>query len=264
MSTYNIVFLGDIVGRPGREAVKAALPTLRERYKPRFIIANAENSAAGIGITPAIADEILSWGIDALTLGNHAFDKREMLQGWENSRPVVRPHNLPKRTPGTGLIEIERDGTRLAIINLCGRVFLNGYDDPFRAIDELKTAISTPHVFLDFHAEATSEKIAMGYHCSGWATAVIGTHTHVPTADSRILDGGTAYQSDTGMCGPYDGVLGMDRSRVLQRFLTSLPVRFEVHDGPGVISGVRINVESVSGRALSIERFGGPERGNLE
>jgi len=264
MNTYSILFLGDIVGRPGREAVKAALPMLRQQHKPRFIIANAENAAAGIGLTPALADEILDWGIDVLTLGNHAFDKREMMTGWDSERNVVRPYNMPPSAPGIGWLEVEREGTRLAVANLCGRVFLHGYDDPFQAVDHLREEIHTPHVFLDFHAEATSEKIAMGYHVEGWATAVVGTHTHVPTADAVVLPGGTAYLTDAGMCGPYSGVLGMDRDRVLSRFRTGLPVRFEVHDGPGVISGVRIDVESVSGRAIGIERIGGPERGNCE
>lgn len=254
MSNYSILFLGDIVGKPGRLAVKEGLPSLVETYKPLFVLANGENSAGGVGITPSIAEEIFRAGVDAITLGNHAFNKREIYDYLRGDRPIVRPANLPPQAPGRGVCVIERDDVRLAVVNLCGRVFLDTYDDPFRAIDSILDSLDTTHVWIDFHAEATSEKIAFGYYLDGRATAVVGTHTHVPTADERVLPGGTAYITDVGMCGPVDSVLGMDREVILHRFLTTLPTKFEVADTPGVISGVVVNVRKEDGRAESIRR----------
>lgn len=254
MSEYRILFLGDIVGKPGRSIVRAGLPSLIDRHRPLFVIANAENSAGGVGITPEIANEIFSRGVDGITLGNHAFNKKEVFGYLGERRGIVRPANLPPSVPGRGVDWLEKEGVRLCIMNLCGRIYMEGYDDPFRAFDALIAEAGTPHVFLDFHAEATSEKIAMAYHAEGRATAVVGTHTHVPTADERVLPGGTAAITDVGMCGPPNGVIGMDREIILQRFRTSMPARFEVADGPGVISGVVIDVETSSGRALDIER----------
>lgn len=254
MNSYRILFLGDIVGRPGREAVKRHLPKLMQDHEPRFIIVNGENSAAGVGITPDIAEDLFQWGVHAITLGNHAFNKREIFGYLEAGHPIIRPANLPGGAPGDGRCEVRREGTTLAIYNLCGRVFLDGYDDPFRKVDELLEEETTPHVFVDFHGEATSEKIAMAWHLEGRATAVVGTHTHVATADERVLPGGTAAITDVGMCGPENGVLGMDRAIILSRFRTSLPQRFEVADGVGVISGVVIDVETDTGRATGIRR----------
>lgn len=252
---YTILFLGDVVGRPGREAVAHFLPRLYRDVSPTFVIINGENSAAGVGITPSIAEELFSAGADAITLGNHAYHKKEIYEYLDRGRPIVRPANLPPQAPGVGLTFVEKSGIRLAVINLCGRVFLDGYDDPFREVDHLIEEAGTPHVFVDFHAEATSEKVAMGWHVNGRVTAVVGTHTHVQTADERVLPGGTAYITDVGMCGPIDSVLGMDREIILHRFRTSLPARFEVASQPGVISGVAIDVQRDTGRATAIRRI---------
>lgn len=255
MATYRILFLGDIVGKPGRIAVQRHLPNLQDRHDPLFTIVNGENAASGVGITPDIAEELLKLGIDMITLGNHAFHKREIMEYLRKDRPIVRPANLPPAAPGAGHRTVERDGVRLAVANLCGRVFLDGYDDPFRDVDRILGEIDTPHFFVDFHAEATSEKIALGWHLDGRATAVVGTHTHVTTADETVLPGGTAYITDVGMCGPMPSVLGMEKTVILHRFRTSLPTKFEVADHPGVISGVVIGVERDTGRAVSIERI---------
>lgn len=255
MSTYTILFLGDIVGKPGREAVKQGLPSLQDSYRPLFTVVNGENSAGGVGITPDIAEELFAGGADAITLGNHAFNKREIMPYLGHGRPIVRPANMPDTVPGKGVCFLDKEGVQLAVMNLCGRVFLDTYDDPFRAFDHLVSGLNTPHRFVDFHAEATSEKIAFGYHCDGRATAVVGTHTHVTTADECVLERGTAYITDVGMCGPVRSVLGMDRHIILQKFRDSLPQRFEVANEPGVISAVVIDVERDTGRSLRIERI---------
>ena len=255
MSSYNILFLGDVVGKPGRQAVQDGLPRLIREHRPLFTIVNGENSAGGVGITPDIAEEIYRAGADAITLGNHAFNKREIAPYLETNRPIVRPSNMPLGVPGTGLTIVEKDKIALAVMNICGRVYMDSYGDPFAEANRLFADLETPHRFLDFHAEATSEKIAMGWHCAGRASAVVGTHTHVTTADETVLPGGTAYITDVGMTGPVRSVLGMDREVILQRFRTTLPQRFEVANEPGVICGVVICVERESGRALSIQRI---------
>ena len=255
MTTYRILFLGDIVGRPGRTAVEDGLPSLMNEFDPTFVIVNGENSAAGVGITPDIAESLFKEGVDAITLGNHAFNKREINSYLDSGKPIVRPGNMPRGVPGTGVCTIERKNVKLSVINLCGRIFMDNYNDPFAWIDEKLEALQTPHVFIDFHAEATSEKIAFGYHVDGRATAVVGTHTHVTTADEQILPKGTAYITDVGMCGPVPSVLGMDKDVILHRFRTSLPTRFEVADQPGVISGVVIDVNIETGRATAIQRL---------
>jgi metallophosphoesterase (TIGR00282 family) len=255
MPSYRILFLGDIVGRPGRQAVKDGLPGLKEKHTPLFVIANGENAASGVGITPDLAKEIFGYGVDAMTLGNHAFHKKEILPYLDQGHPIVRPGNLPPGTPGKGWTIVERDGIRLCVANLCGRVYMDAYDDPFREVDRLIDECGTPHIFLDFHAEATSEKIAMAWHVNGRATAVVGTHTHVPTADERVLPNGTAAITDVGMCGPIDSILGVDREIILRKFRVGMPERFEVAQNPGVISGVVIDVERETGRALQIERI---------
>jgi metallophosphoesterase (TIGR00282 family) len=254
MSEYRILFLGDVVGRPGRTAVQQGLPSLIDSYRPLFTVVNGENSAGGVGITPDIAEEIYRAGADAITLGNHAFNKREIGSYLDSAKPIVRPGNMPSKVPGRGLCTVEKEGIRFAVLNLCGRVYMDSYGDPFAEFDRLVELADTPHLLLDFHAEATSEKIAMGYHAEGRATAVLGTHTHVTTADETVLDGGTAYITDVGMCGPVNSVLGMDREVILKRFRTTLPQRFEVANEPGVISGVVIGVERETGRARSISR----------
>lgn len=255
MATYKILFLGDIVGKPGREAVAKGLPKLVNDHRPEFVLVNGENSAAGLGITPAIADELFGLGIDGITLGNHAFNKKEIYSYLDTGKKIIRPGNLPSTgVPGSGTMVIEKHGVRLLVVNLCGRVYMEAYDDPFAAINQILDGADTTHVFLDFHAEATSEKIAMGYHCEGRVTAVVGTHTHVTTADERVLPGGTATITDVGMTGPANSVLGMRKDIILGRFRTQMPARFEVADESGVISGVVINVETSTGRAVGIER----------
>jgi len=255
MDSYRILFCGDVVGRPGRQMLREGLPSLVETHEPLFVIANGENSAAGVGITPDTADELFSLGVDAITLGNHAFHKREIYEYLNTDRAIVRPMNMPPSNPGRGLCTIERGGVRLAVMNLCGRVFMDSYDDPFREIDRVLEMVETSHRLIDFHGEATSEKIAFAQYCDGRATAVLGTHTHVQTADERILPEGTATISDVGMTGPSQGVLGMDSEAVIRRFRTSMPHRFEVAGGPSVICGVVIDVEKESGRAIGIRRF---------
>jgi hypothetical protein len=235
--------------------VKAGLPSLKETHRPTFTVVNGENAAGGVGITPSIAEELLAAGADAITLGNHAFNKRDIDPYLNSGAPIVRPANMPSLVPGKGLVTIQRDGITLAVMNLCGRVFMDQYGDPFAEVDRLMEGLSTPHRLVDFHAEATSEKIAMGYHCAGRATLVVGTHTHVQTADECILEGGTAYITDSGMSGPRNSVLGMDREIILKRFRTSLPQKFQVAEEEGVICGVVVDVERDTGRAIRIERI---------
>ncbi|MBI3721183.1 MAG: TIGR00282 family metallophosphoesterase, partial [Fimbriimonas ginsengisoli] len=255
MGGYRILFIGDIVGKPGRQILREGLPSLRQTHDPLFVIANGENAAGGVGITPDIAEEILSQGVDAITLGNHAFHKREIYPYLDSGRPIVRPSNMPPGVPGSGLVTIERSGIRLAVMNLCGRVFLDTYHDPFRAIDRLIAGLDTPHRFVDFHAEASSEKQAFAFYVDGRVSAVVGTHTHVQTADERLLEGGTATITDAGMTGPVPSVIGMDRDIILKRFLTGMPHRFDVAVQPGVICGVVVEIDEDSGLALGIERF---------
>lgn len=255
MSTYKILFLGDVVGKPGRIAVREGLPSLIETHRPLFAIVNGENAAAGVGITSDIAEEMFRAGADAITLGNHAFHKREIATYLDTNKPIVRPSNMPAGVPGRGFCTVEKEGIRLTVMNLCGRVYMDSYGDPFAEFDRIAAAHPNDHLFVDMHAEATSEKIAMGYHCDGRATAVVGTHTHVTTADEQVLDGGTAYITDVGMCGPVRSVLGMDREIILHRFRTTLPQRFEVANEPGVISGVVIGVERETGCATYIQRI---------
>jgi len=254
-NTYRILFFGDIVGELGRNFSLQKLPHLRQTYRPLFTIANGENAAAGLGITPKIADQLFDAGIDAITLGNHTFNKREVASYIDSEPNIVRPVNFSTRLPGKGSTVLENEDVLLTVANIRGRVGMDPvYDDPFMAADRiLETAIG--HVFIDFHGEATSEKVAMGWHCDERAVAVVGTHTHVQTADERVLPGGTAYITDVGMCGPRDGVLGMDRDIILRRFRGDLPERFEVAKGIGVICGVVIDVERNMGRALRIERI---------
>ncbi len=251
---YRILFLGDIVGRPGRKALKEGLPALRNEHRPLFVVANGENAAGGVGITPDIADEIFALGVDAITLGNHAFQKRDVYAYLDSGRPIARPANMAPTVPGKGIVKVQRENVELAVINLCGRVFLDGYDDPFREADRLIAGAGTAHILVDFHAEATSEKIAMAFYLDGRVSAVVGTHTHVPTADERVLPGGTAAITDVGMTGPIDSVLGMEKGIILHRFTTGLPARFEVAEHRGVISGVVIDVQRETGLAEGIRR----------
>ncbi len=254
----NVLFVGDIVGKSGRMAVSRLVPELRATRNIEFCIANGENAAGGLGITPKVADELFANGIDVLTTGNHVWDKKEIVERIDRDTKLLRPQNYPDGVPGKGSTVMETpDGVKVAILNISGRVFMQNLDCPFRVGDrevkELRKLTSV--VFVDMHAEATSEKIAIGWFLDGLATAVIGTHTHVQTADERILPGGTAYITDVGMTGSFDSVIGVKKSHVLERFLTQVPIRFEPAGGDVWLSGVIVEVDSESGKSKKIERF---------
>ncbi|PLS16750.1 TIGR00282 family metallophosphoesterase [Bacillus sp. M6-12] len=253
-----LLFVGDVVGSPGRDMVKEYLPRMKEKYKPHITIVNGENSAGGRGITEKIYRDFLEWGAQAVTLGNHAWDNRDIFEFIESAKYLVRPANFPKGTPGEGLKFIRFNQLEVAIINIQGRTFMPPLDDPFEKAEVLvkEARKRTPIIFVDFHAEATSEKQAMSWFLDGRVSAVIGTHTHVQTADNRILPGGTGYLSDVGMTGPYDGILGMEREAVIHRFLTSLPTRFEVpKEGRTVLSAVLLEIDEKSGSCKKINRI---------
>lgn len=248
------LFLGDIVGHAGREAVRILLPELRKRYAADLVVANVENAAGGFGITGSVAEELRGYGIDLMTTGNHVWDKREAYAFIDTCPYLLRPANYPPGAPGRGSLLHRFRGVTVGLVNLSGRVFLENLDDPFRLAPELVGELrrETPFVLVDFHAEATAEKVAMGWHLDGKVSAVVGTHTHVPTADARILPGGTAYITDVGMVGPRDSVLGMDTATILQKFLSQMPARFPVAEGPVVLCGVYIELGE-NGRAEAIE-----------
>ncbi len=247
------------MGKPGREAVLSLLPRLRREYALDFIVANSENSAGGIGVTPQTADELLGAGISCLTNGNHTFGKREIVPYFTDECRILRPANYPCGTPGRGMgIFPAGQGRRVAVINLMGRVFLEPLESPFKVADRLveEARKQTPYILVDMHAEATSEKEAIGYYLADRVTAVVGTHTHVQTADERVLPGGAAYISDLGMTGPLESVLGVRKELVLQKFLTQMPVRFEVAtDGPTVFCGALIEADDATGKAVAIQRI---------
>jgi hypothetical protein len=249
--------IGDIIGKPGRLAVGHVLPDLRHELDLDLVIANGENVAAGAGLTPSLAEELFDAGIDVITSGNHIWDKREIYDYLDTDRPVLRPANYPDDVPGRGwLIHHLADGEPVAVINLMGQVFMNQLDSPFSLADALLDGVGEPLPrlrFVDFHCEITSEKNAMGWHLDGRVTAVIGTHTHVPTADARVLPEGTAYISDVGMTGPRDSVIGFRLDTVLPRFLRHLPTRFEVAEGPVSLNAALIEADRPTGRAVSIE-----------
>jgi 2',3'-cyclic-nucleotide 2'-phosphodiesterase len=253
-----ILFVGDVVGSPGREMVKEYVPKLKEKYRPTITIINGENAAGGKGITAAIYREFLEIGAQAVTLGNHAWDNRDIYDFIDQAKYLVRPANFPEEVPGKGIVYIKVNQEEVAIINLQGRTFMPSIDCPFKKADELinEARERTPLIFIDFHAEATSEKQAMGWYVNGRVSAVVGTHTHVQTADERILDAGTAYLSDVGMTGPYDGILGVEKDQVIKRFLTNLPVRFEVpKTGRTQLSAVVIDLDKKTGLAKKIQRI---------
>ncbi len=253
-----ILFIGDIVGKPGRELVRRALPVLVERHQADFVIANAENAAGGFGLTREIGEQLFDWGIDVLTSGNHIWDKREALTYIEIEPRLLRPANYPAGVPGRGsLLATAKTGERVGVTNVMGRVFMLNIDDPF-TVAEREAAALARHArpfFVDFHAEATSEKIAMGWHLDGKVSAVIGTHTHVQTADERILPKGTAYLTDVGMTGPHDSIIGVEIEAALGRFLTGLPARFETATGNPRLNAVVVETDARTGRALGIERI---------
>ncbi len=259
------LFLGDVVGRSGREALARELPRLRERWQLDFVVVNGENSAGGFGITEKILVEFLDAGADAVTLGNHSFDQKETLVYIERQGRLVRPVNYPDGTPGRGAGLYEaRNGAQVLVINALGRVFMTEMDCPFRRIDQELAACplgaGADAIIVDFHAEATSEKQAMGAHLDGRVSVVVGTHTHTPTSDDRVLPGGTAYQSDAGMCGDYESVLGMTKEEPLNRFLTRIPSsRFEPAMGESTVCGLAVDIDNASGLAKHVGpvRIGG-------
>jgi metallophosphoesterase (TIGR00282 family) len=253
-----LVFFGDVVGRPGRRALAIVLRELRRRGDVDFVVANAENTAGGKGIDPGSAEELQDAGVDVLTTGNHVWQVREIVPYLRESGRVLRPLNFAPGVPGVGWsVRAARDGTPVGVVNLIGRVFMGPADCPFRTIDGILDRIKQEAavVFVDMHAEATSEKVGMGRFLDGRVSAVIGSHTHVQTADERILPGGTAVLTDAGMCGPEDSILGVRADRVLERFLNQMPVRFEVAAGPVIVQGAVIDVDAATGRAREIVRL---------
>lgn len=249
-----ILFIGDIVGKPGRAGLASTLPQLKDRFGPNIIIANSENSAGGLGITEKVAKEILGLGVDVLTLGNHAFRRREVYDYLDRESRVVRPANFLPSNPGRGWTIVEKDGVRFGVVNLSGTLMLTAAHSPFLEIDRLLAEMEgkADLLVVDFHAETTSEKVAMGWYLDGRVTCVIGTHTHVPTADAVVLPGGTAYLTDAGMTGPRDSVIGVKKEQVLERFLTQMPVKFETASNNVWVTGA-IVVADQDGLASSIE-----------
>jgi len=253
-----ILFIGDIVGSPGRKAVKELVPRVRKRDKAGFVIANGENAAGGSGLTPRIAEELLDCGIDVITSGDHIWKRKDIIEVLDRHPNILRPANYPPGAPGIGYHAVRsKDGELVGVISLVGRVFMEPVECPFRkareAIEELgkKTRI----IIIDIHAEATSEKIAMGWYLDGLVSAVIGTHTHVQTADERVLPQGTAYITDVGMTGPHDSVIGRRKEQILTRFITQLPTRFEMAEGDVRLNGALLDVDATSGRAKSVTRI---------
>ena len=254
-----LLFIGDIVARPGRELLRRGLKTIVRDYAIDVVIANIENAAGGSGVTRAIADEALALGVHALTSGNHIWNKREVLEFIDEEPRLIRPANYPAGAPGAGSYVFQTaDGIGVGVVNVMGRVFLATIDDPFNAAArEIKRVRDEGAriIVVDFHGEATSEKIAFGWHFDGQATAIVGTHTHVATADERVLPGGTAYITDVGMTGPHDGVIGMERTAIISRFLTGIPVQLEAASGDPRLNGVIIDADPATGRATSITRL---------
>ncbi|MDQ0161806.1 TIGR00282 family metallophosphoesterase [Aeribacillus alveayuensis] len=252
-----VLFVGDIVGSPGREMVIRYLPKLKAKYNPHVTIVNGENAAHGKGMTEKIYHQLLESGAQVITMGNHTWDKKDIFEFMDHAKQMIRPANFPEGTPGKGFIYVSVEGKELAVINLQGRTFLPSIDCPFRKAEEIIKEVKkrTPFIFVDFHAEATSEKQAMGWYLDGKVSAVVGTHTHVQTADERLLEKGTAYITDVGMTGPFDGILGVDREAVIKKFLTSLPVRFEIAEGRTQLNAVIIDINEQNGKASSIKRI---------
>jgi metallophosphoesterase (TIGR00282 family) len=252
---FRILFVADVVGHPGREAVKAILPGLKKELHPNLTIVNGENAAGGFGLTAKIAAELKGSGADVITTGNHVFAQKEFVPELPQLERVLRPANYPPAAPGHGSCVVEAGGRQVLVMNLIGRVFMDSLDDPFRAADSILAAHpAIGIVFCDMHAEATSEKTAMGWYLDGRVSAVVGTHTHIPTADARLLPKGTAYVTDVGMVGPRDSCIGMDKDVVLQRFLTGVPNRFVVASGPVTFNSVLVTISGPTGRATSIQR----------
>jgi 2',3'-cyclic-nucleotide 2'-phosphodiesterase len=252
-----VLFIADIMGQSGREAVARILPALRTKEQVDLVIANGENAAHGMGLTPSIARDLFHLGVDVITMGNHTWDKKEILDIIDDE-PIVRPANYAPGVPGRGaVLATTATGVKVGILNLIGRVFMSPNDCPFRSADKVIAELKkeTPVIIVDIHAEATSEKVAMGWYLDGKVSAVIGTHTHIQTADDRILPEGTAYLTDVGMTGPFDSVIGIKKEIILQRFLMQMPIRFEVSDKDIWFNGVLIEIDEKSGKALSIQRL---------
>ncbi|TLD42445.1 MAG: Phosphoesterase [Candidatus Jettenia ecosi] len=253
----NVLVIGDIVGKPGRIILKNKLKAYIDREQIHFCIANGENAAGGAGITEEIANELFSYGVDVITMGDHVWDKKDIMHFLETNRSLLRPGNYSPLAIGKGyVVKTSHLGTPIGVINLLGRVFMKPVDCPFRVVDDILKIISkeTKVIFVDMHAEATSEKIAMGWYLDGRVSAVVGTHTHVPTADEKILPKGTAYISDLGMTGPHESILGRKIDCVLKAITTQMPTRFEVAEGDIRINGVKVVVDSQTGKADSIKR----------
>ena len=257
--TITLLFIGDVVGRPGRAITRLALPRLVARHGVDLVIANVENAAGGKGVTRDVAETLLDYGVQVMTTGNHVWDKKEALQYIAHQPRLLRPGNYPAGVPGRGRYSARiRDGVAVGVVNVMGRIFMNPLDNPFHVVREQIAAVRAEHgariVFVDFHAEATSEKQAMGWHLDGEVTAVAGTHTHVQTADERILPNGTAYITDVGMTGPHDSIIGTDTRPALQRFLDGLPAKFETAARNPRINAIVVAADPGTGRARSIER----------
>ncbi|PYS30082.1 MAG: TIGR00282 family metallophosphoesterase [Acidobacteria bacterium] len=253
-----ILFIGDTVGKAGRSIVHQYLKELQETLAVDLTILNCENAAAGFGVTPKIADEFFDWGIDVLTSGNHIWDKKEIMPYLSTNSRLLRPANYPEDNPGRGLTILKtRSGEEAAVLNLQGRVFMPPTDDPFRVADAELAKIPNhiKVIFVDMHGEATSEKVAMGWYLDGRVSAVVGTHTHIPTADETILPGGTAFLTDVGMAGPFHSVIGVIKEEVIRRFLTSIPDKFEAASLDARLNAVFVDVDSATGKARSIERI---------
>ena len=254
----NLLFVGDIFGKPGREIARRAIPALVATRQIDLVIANVENSAAGFGVTGDIAATILEYGVDVMTSGNHVWDKKEVLEYFPTQPRLLRPANFPAGVPGRGsYVARTRTGEPVGVLNLMGRVFMTPLDDPFavalREIDSLRAKARV--IFVDFHAEATSEKVAMGWHLDGRVTAVVGTHTHVQTADERILPKGTACLTDAGMTGPHESIIGVTVEAALGRFINGMPAKFEAASGPARINAVIVTADPATGKATAIERI---------
>lgn len=260
----NILFVGDIFGSAGRRIVREHIAHVCEANGVELLIINAENAAGGFGVTPQIAEELFDMGADVLTTGNHVWDKRELMDylnsvpadSQDRPRRILRPANFEPGVPGFGVFEgVTRNGVPYAVIDLMGKVFMSGTNNPFISANEILAGIKARVILVDFHGEATSEKVAMGWHLDGRVTAVLGTHTHIPTADERILPNGTAYQTDVGMSGPYDSVIGVEKELVLHRFLTGMPGKFEAARGNPKMCAALITCDPATGRASAIQRI---------
>jgi metallophosphoesterase (TIGR00282 family) len=252
-----VLFIGDIIGEPGRKTLRSRMRELTDRHRPDLVIANGENAAGGFGITPDIAEELFSLGVHVLTSGNHVWDKKDIEPYLMKQDRLIRPANYPEGNPGFGSVVISTPAGKAAVLNLEGRVFMSNLQDPFRTgereVEKLRQ--ETPVVIIDFHAEATSEKVALAWHLDGKASAVIGTHTHVQTADERILPGGTAFVTDVGMTGPSDSVIGVKKEQAIARFLYQTPHRFELPKGPVQVNAVSLDIDAETGKAHAIERI---------